>query len=122
MTESGARERGHRLYVFELADSVGSRRRIPRRRSDAPFVYVGYTSKSRRVRLREHRTGRFAADKKWAPHYVRAWPDLYRLWPVYPTQEMALVGETQLAKVLETRGFTVVNKTGTPIAIAASRA
>lgn len=107
----------YQLYVFELSDSVASRKGVPARRSSHPYVYVGYTSRARRVRLKEHRHGRFFADKKWAPHYVTARPDLYRLWPTYEALDDALAGELRLATGLDRRGFTVVNKTGTAITI-----
>ena len=111
----------NRLYVFELADTVRERHRVPPKRTARPYVYVGYTGRSRRERLNEHRLGRFAADKKWAPHYVRARADLYRLWPTYPTAEEALEAEANLARVLATEGYTVVNKTGRAIQISSGR-
>lgn len=110
------------LYAFELADSVVNRRSVPEKASDKPYVYVGYTSRERRRRLNEHRVGRFAADKKWARHYVRARPDLYRLWPTYSSQDEALAGEDRLAGALRRQGYTVVNRTGHAIRIRNSAA
>jgi hypothetical protein len=100
------------LYVFELSDAVGRRRRVPSRRSSKPYVYVGYTSKTRRARLAEHGEGRYSGDRKWAPHYVRARADLWNGWPRVDTLDDALDGERDLADALNARGFTVVNKTG----------
>ena len=106
------------LYAFELRDSVAKRRGIPPRISVEPYVYVGYTSKSRRERLDEHGVGRYVADRKWAKHYNRARFDLNAGWPTYKTQDEALAGESGLAEALRERGFTVVNKTGRPLSIA----
>lgn len=104
------------LYVIELSDSVAKRRRIPQRRSTAPYVYVGYTSKRRRMRLAEHRSGeRFSADRRWAKHYGRARADLWADWPKYRSKADALAGEAALAAELNELGYTVVNKTGSPI-------
>ncbi len=112
------RKRRYVLYVIELSDSVGKRRKIPRRRSSKPYLYVGQTSKRRRERLAEHRTGRYAGDRKWMPHYVRARADLWRGWPRVHTLDDALDAERDLADALETRGYTVVNKTGSAIQLA----
>ena len=105
------------LYVFQLRASVARVRRTPARKTSKPYLYVGYTSRSADERLEEHRIGRFVADRKWVPYYKRPRPDLSARCPTYATQDEALVGEAALAKALGTRGFTVVNKTGTPIAI-----
>lgn len=106
------------LYVFQLRASVSRLRRTPARKTSKPYLYVGYTSKSAEERLEEHRVGRFVADRKWEPYYKRPRPDLSARWPTYATQDEALAGEAALSKALSGRGFTVVNKTGTPISIA----
>ena len=105
------------LYVFQLRASVARRKHTPARKTSKPFLYVGYTSKSADKRLEEHRVGRYVADRKWVPYYKRPRRDLFDRWPTYATQDEALAGEAALAEVLGTRGFTVVNKTGTPISI-----
>lgn len=105
------------LYVIELADSVANIKRVPDRRSSKPFVYVGYTSKRRRERLAEHRIGRYVADRKWVPHYVRARADLWRGWRSVHSKHEALAAERGLADALDAAGYTVVNKTGKPLAL-----
>jgi len=107
----------HVLYVFQLRASVARMKRTPARTTSKPYLYVGYTSRSADERLEEHRVGRFAADRKWVPYYKRPRPDLCARWPTYATQDEALAAEAALAKELMARGFTVVNKTGTPISI-----
>jgi hypothetical protein len=107
------------LYVFQLRASVASKTSIPARASSKPYIYVGYTSKSADERLEEHGRGRYVADRKWAPYYKRARPDLSVGWPTYATQREALAGEAALAGALGKRGFTVVNGTGKAIVIAA---
>ncbi len=106
----------HVLYVIELSDSVAKKKNIPPRRSPKPYIYVGQTSKRRRVRLAEHRSGeRYVADRRWAKHYGRARADLWADWPKYRSKADALAGEAALAAELNERGYTVVNKTGTAI-------
>lgn len=107
------------VYVVELSDSVAKRPGIPRRLSEKPYIYVGYTSKRRRVRLAEHRIGRYVADRRWAPHYLRARADLWSGWPAVHTLTDALEAERDLADALTARGYTVVNKTGKPLALPA---
>lgn len=111
------RTRRYVVYAFELSDSVAKRRRIPPRRTSKPYVYVGYTSKRRRERLAEHRTGRYAGDRKRMPHYVRARADLWHGWPAVHTLTDALEAERDLADALETRGYTVVNNVGEPVSV-----
>ncbi len=106
------------LYVFELSDSVGKKPGIPAKISAAPYVYVGYTGKKRRERLKEHRTGYYAADKRWMKHYARTRADLWADWPKYATKADALSAEAELAAALGEQGYTVVNKTGIALAIA----
>lgn len=105
------------LYVFQLRASIGDKKRTPARRSPKPYLYVGLTSKTAEERLEEHRWGRYVGDRKWAPYFKRARPDLSAGWPEYATQREALAGEAALAVELERRGFTVVNGTGKPITI-----
>ena len=59
------------VYVIELNDNVG-----PRRDARFPNVYVGETCRSREERFRQHKSGYFAGDRKWAPFVVRLRPDL----------------------------------------------
>lgn len=115
---SAVRMRRYVLYVFELRDSVGKLRRVPARMTSEPYVYVGYTAKRRRERLREHRIGHYVADRRWAPHYGKTRGDLWAGWQKYATQAEVLAAESQLAASLQERGYTVVNKTGSPLSIA----
>lgn len=111
---------GYWVYVFELADDVGSLRNVPAKQGRRPYVYVGYTGKPRRQRLREHRIGWHFADRKWVPYYVRARPDLYRGWGPYLTPTEALRMERTRAESLKTHGYTVANNTGRQIQIPSS--
>jgi hypothetical protein len=90
-----------RIYVVELADAAGRRRRGAR-----PCVYVGQTVVTPEERFAQHKAGHKSA-RVVRRHGLRLLPDLYEGLPLLASREAALVLEARVAAELRTRGYRV---------------
>ena len=93
--------RVYRIYVIELADSAGRRRR-----RDRPCLYVGQTVVTAEERFAQHRSGH-KASRIVRRHGRRLRPDLYHGLPLLASREAALVLEARVAAELRSRGYRV---------------
>jgi hypothetical protein len=91
----------YRIYVVELADAAGRRRR-----SDLPCVYVGQTVVTPGERLAQHKAGH-KASRVVRRHGLRLRPDLYESLPILASRAAALVLEARVAAELRARGYRV---------------
>jgi hypothetical protein len=94
-------ERHYRVYAIELSDPC------PRRRSDLPWVYVGYTSKSPWQRFQVHRAGRRHASPVVTRYGVRLRPDLYGHLIAFRVEADAIRAERKLRQDLLDKGHSV---------------
>src|SRR6185436_11682070 len=81
----------YRIYVIELRDAAGRRRR-----RDRPCVYVGQTVVTPEERFAQHRAGH-KASRVVRRHGRRLRPDLYEGLPLLASREAALVLEARVA-------------------------
>jgi hypothetical protein len=93
--------RVYRIYVVELADAAGRRRR-----RDRPCLYVGQTVVTPEERFAQHRRGH-KASRVVRRHGRRLRPDLYDGLPLLASREAALVLEARVAAELRSRGYRV---------------
>ena len=93
--------RMYRVYVVELADAAGRRRRRER-----PNVYVGQSVVTPEERFAQHKAGH-KASRVVRRHGLRLRPDLYDGLPLLASREAALVLEARVAAELRTRGYRV---------------
>ena len=91
----------YRIYVVELADAAGQRRR-----REHPCVYVGQTVVTPEERFAQHKAGH-KASRVVRRHGLRLRPDLYDGLPLLASREAALVLEARVAAELRTRGYRV---------------
>jgi GIY-YIG catalytic domain-containing protein len=98
---SPAAKRWYRVYVIELDDPR------PRPNPDLPWVYVGYTAKTRRERFKVHREGGRNASKAVTRYWVRLRPDLYRHVRGLRSRDDALRAERKLRQELLDSGYNV---------------
>ncbi len=96
-----------RLYVIELDDAVG-----PRKRPDRPWVYVGETSRTPEERFEQHRSQARNQNgplysRVVARHALHLRPDLYDPERVLFTRDEARKAERALAERLARQGYSV---------------
>jgi hypothetical protein len=91
----------YRIYVVELADAAGRRRR-----RDRACVYVGQTVVTPEERFAQHKAGH-KSSRVVRRHGVQLRPDLYEGLPLLASREAALVLEARVAAELRSRGYRV---------------
>ena len=107
----------YNVYVIELDNEFAQTKKAleanPARDPMKPCVYVGYTSKSPKARIRQHMSGK--PGKRGSRVHssivyrfgIRLLPDLYAKLNPIRTKEDAMEAEVLLARLLRTCGYTV---------------
>jgi hypothetical protein len=91
----------YRIYVVELRDAAGRRRR-----GDLPCVYVGQTVVTPEERFAQHKAGH-KSSRVVRRHGLALRPDLYEGLPLLASRQAALVLEARVASELRARGYRV---------------
>jgi hypothetical protein len=104
------RPRTYRIYVIELDEAVGAKRRVrdrnPSKRPDKPWLYVGYTVHTPEERFTQHMNGIHDAPLV-RKHGMKLRLRLYENAPVASTRSEAEELEGRWAERLRRRGFGV---------------
>ena len=100
----------------EFADSAKAKKANPARNPARPCVYVGYTSKTPRVRFKQHMSGEVGkagyklCSKVVFKYGVRLLPDLFQAYNPIRSKADAMEVEILLARILRLSGYTVCQK------------